>query len=152
MGGLLSKKKLIKQNEERISQLEHSLRVLGDSLKSSNNTQQIMCMRYESTKTSIDTLETATAVLGTNLKSTNDKVDLLTNSVETLTSNMADTNSRIGDLIDVIQKTEENKAKDMNLLSSVLQNISQFGQAPVNCNFVTRISHGSTESEIQTHT
>ena len=130
-------------------------------------------MRYESTKTRIDTLETATAVLGTNLKSTNDKVDLLTNSVETLTSNMADTNSRVNSLtncvetltykmdvtnnridglITVMEKTEENKAKDVDLLSSVLRNISQFGQAPVNCNFVTRISHGSTESEIQTHT
>ena len=166
MGGTQTKKKFEKGNEERISQLEQSIKVLGDDLASSNTNQQIMCMRYESTKTSIDTLETATAVLGTNLKSTNDKVDSLTKCVETMTSKMDVTNNRterlytqlehqtdrIDGLIAVMQKTEETKAKDVNLLSSILQNISQFGQAPVNCNFVTRISHGSTESEIQTHT
>ena len=149
------------------------MKVLDDNLKSTNTDLQLMTKNYQTTRTSIDTLETATAVLGTNLKSTNDKVDLLTNSVETLTSNMADTNSRVNSLtncvetltykmdvtnnridglITVMEKTEENKAKDVDLLSSVLRNISQFGQAPVNCNFVTRISHGSTESEIQTHT
>ena len=162
MGGTQTKKNFEKGNEERISQLEQSIKVLGDDLVSSNTNLQKMNKKHETTRTSIDTLETATAVLGTNLKSTNDKVDLLTNSVETLTSNMADTNSRterhytqlehqtdrIDGLIAVMQKTEETKA---DLLSSVLQSISQFGQAPVNCNFITKISHGGTESEIQTH-
>ena len=166
MGGTQTKEKFEKGNEERISQLEQSIKVLGDDLVSSNTNLQLMTKKYQTTRTSIDTLETATAVLGTNLKSTNDKVDSLTKCVETMTSKMDVTNNRterlytqlehqtdrIDGLIAVMQKTEETKEKDVNLLSSVLQNISQFGQAPVNCNFVTRISHGSTESEIQTHT
>ena len=36
MGGIQSKKDFIKRNEERISQLEHSMKVLDDNLKSTN--------------------------------------------------------------------------------------------------------------------
>ena len=165
MGGIQSKKNFKKTNEERISQLEQSIKVLGDNLSSSNTNLQKMNKKHETTRTSITTLETATAVLGTNLKSTNDRVNSLTNCVETLTYKMDVTNNRterlytqlehqtdrIDGLIAVMQKTEETKAKDVNLLSSVLQNISQFGQAPVSCNIITKIGHGSTESEIQTH-
>ena len=72
MGGIQSKKDFIKRNEERISQLEHSMKVLDDNLKSTNTEENnIYREGISQFPDRISQLEHSMKVLDDNLKSTN---------------------------------------------------------------------------------